>query len=77
MVNIEIHPQALTDENLRFIEANVRRHPGSAALKFTLHEPGNRMKISLVSIGGGFEMNEEMIEFLEKTPEFEVQVVTS
>jgi DNA polymerase-3 subunit alpha len=77
LVNIEIHPQVLTDENLRFIEANVRSHPGSAALKFTLHEPGNRMKISLVTIGGGFEMNEEMIEFLEKRPEFEVQVVTS
>ena len=35
-----------------------------------------KMKISLVSMGGGFELNEEMIQFLETRPEMEVQVVT-
>jgi hypothetical protein len=31
----------------------------------------------LVTSGKGFEMNEEMIQFLEEKPELEVQVVTS
>lgn len=75
-VTIETHPQALNPELLRFVEENVKAHPGNSTLKFTLTEPKNRMKISLVSTNAGFEMNEEMIRFLEKNPELEVQVQT-
>jgi len=59
-----------------FVEKNMQNFPGKTTLKFTLAEPKNKMKISLVSINNGFEMNEEMIHFLEKSPELEVQVLT-
>lgn len=75
-LTIEAHPKDLTGDMVRFIENNVNVHPGKATLKFTLSEPKNKMKISLVSMNGGFEMNEEMIQFLENKPELEVQVLT-
>jgi len=33
--------------------------------------------VSMHSLGGGFEMNDEMTAFLEDKPELEVQVVTT
>ena len=75
-VTIEAHPQSISMEMLGFVEQNVKHFPGTATLKFILAEPNNRMKISLVTTGNGFEMNEEMIQFLEKSPELEVQVQT-
>ncbi|HEV7780074.1 MAG TPA: DNA polymerase III subunit alpha [Chitinophagaceae bacterium] len=75
-VTIEAHPQDISKEMLAFFENNIKFHKGKTTLKFTLTEPGNKMKISLVTMNNGFEMNEEMIQFLEKSPELEVQVVT-
>ena len=75
-LSIELHPQHVTKEMVQFVETNVKTHPGHASLKFVLVDGKNKMKISLVSMGGGFELNEEMIQFLETRPEMEVQVVT-
>lgn len=75
-VTIEAHPKDLTGDMVNFIEKNIKHHPGKASLKFTLTEPKNKMKISLVSMNSGFEMNEELIHFLENKPELDVQVLT-
>ncbi len=75
-VLIEVHPKDITNDVVNFIESNVRNHPGKATLKFTLNEPKHNWKISLLTMDNGFEMNDEMTEFLEAKPEFEVQVVT-
>lgn len=59
-VNIEAHPKDLTTEMLQFLEKNFRAFPGSVTLRFTLSEPRNKMRISLVGMSGGaLEMNEE------------------
>ncbi|MEI9947335.1 MAG: DNA polymerase III subunit alpha [Chitinophagaceae bacterium] len=76
-VNIEVHPQHLNADMIKFVEKNLKYHPGTSALRFILTEPKNNMKISLVTGSGGFEMNEEMIHFLEEKPELEVQVLTN
>lgn len=76
-VNIEVHPQNINADMISFMQKNLKYHPGSAALRFILTEPKNNMKISLVTSTGGFEMNEEMIHFLEEKPELEVQVLTN
>jgi DNA polymerase III subunit alpha len=76
-VNIEVHPQHLSKDMIAFIEKNMKHHPGQSALRFILTEPKNNMRISLVTSGKGFEMNEEMIHFLEEKPELEVQVLTN
>jgi DNA polymerase-3 subunit alpha len=75
-VTIEAHPQDIDQETLEFFEQNIKYNKGKTTLKFTLTEPRNKMRISLVTMNGGFEMNEEMIQFLEKKPELEVQVQT-
>ena len=75
-VNIEVHPQDINAELIGFVEKNLRQFPGSATLKFILAEPRENLKISLVNGSGGFEMNEDFIQFLETRPELEVQVVT-
>jgi DNA polymerase-3 subunit alpha len=75
-VSIEAHPQDINKDTVMFIESNVKKHPGKAGLKFILTEPANKRRVHLVTLGSGFEMNEEMIEFLENRPELEVQVVT-
>ena len=76
-LTIETHPQYISAEFVSFIEKNVKNNPGKTNLKFTLVEPKNKMKISLLMLSKGFEMNEELIQFLENKPELEVQVVTS
>jgi len=75
-IHIEIQPKDVTNDILNFIEKNVKDHPGKATLKFTFSEPRNNLKISLLTMDNGFEMNDEMTEFLENKPEFEVQVTT-
>ncbi|MBL7729591.1 MAG: DNA polymerase III subunit alpha, partial [Chitinophagaceae bacterium] len=75
-VTIEAHPQAISKDLVNFVEKNVKGFRGSASLRFVLTEPKNKMKISLVNTNTGFELNDEMIQFLEKNPELEVQVQT-
>ena len=76
-LHIEVHPKDVTDDVVNFIQTNVRNHPGAATLKFTFSEPKNHLKISLLTLDSGFEMNDEMTEFLENKPEFDVQVTTA
>ena len=54
----------------------VKKFPSQYTLKCTLTKPKNQIKISLHTTNKGFEMNEEMIQFLEKSPELDVQVQT-
>ncbi|HVT84341.1 MAG TPA: DNA polymerase III subunit alpha [Chitinophagaceae bacterium] len=76
-LNIEVHPKNINEEMIRFVEKNMKEFPGGATLKFTVTEPKNNWKISLVSLSNGFEMNNEMIDFLQRKPELEVQVITA
>lgn len=77
-LNIEIHPQDLTKEIVDFLDKNMKHHRGGrTALNFILAEPKNNLKISLSSGSNTFEMNEEMIHFLENKPELDVQVLTN
>jgi DNA polymerase-3 subunit alpha len=75
-VTIEAHPQDISAEMVAFVENNLKYNRGNSTLKFILSEPKNKMKISLVTTSNGFEMNEEMIHFLEKSPELDVHITT-
>ncbi|HYM94397.1 MAG TPA: DNA polymerase III subunit alpha, partial [Chitinophagaceae bacterium] len=75
-VNIEVNPNNINEDMIRFVEKNVKDFPGKSTLKFTITEPKNNWKISLITMNNGFEMNNELIEFLQKKPELDVQVVT-
>ncbi len=76
-VNIHVHPKDINEDMIRFVEKNMRNFPGAASLRFIVAEPRNKVKISLVNTNSGFEMNDEMIQFLQQKPELEVQVITN
>jgi DNA polymerase III subunit alpha len=75
-VQIELSPKFLTSEMIGFIEKNVKHHPGRSSLKFNLTEPLSNFKISMYTIEKGFEMNDEMAEYLLSNADVEVNVVT-
>lgn len=76
-VTIEAHPQDITKDMVTFVEKNLKNFPGKSTLRFNISEPKNKMRISLVTMNSGFEMNEDLIYFLEKNPQLDVQVLTS
>jgi len=75
-VTLELHPKDLSREILEFMERNLKQNPGRSVFKMILSEPMNKLKVNLVSMDKGFEMNDELIQYLEKTPEMDVQVLT-
>jgi DNA polymerase-3 subunit alpha len=74
-LSILVHPKDISYATIQFLEENIRKHPGRSTLKLTLTEPRENLKISLVSMDNGFEMNDELLDFLDLNPEMEVQVV--
>ncbi len=76
-VNIEVNPQDINEVMISFLEKNLKNFPGKSTLRLTMAEPKKNRKISLITMENGFEMNDEMISFLESKPELEVQVLTS
>jgi DNA polymerase III subunit alpha len=76
-VQIEVNPKDISQDMIQFVEKNVKSFPGKATLKFLLNEPKNNWKISLMTLDNGFEMNDEMAEFLQNQPSLGVQVITN
>ncbi len=73
-IELNLNPISITKEFLLFIEKNVKKYQGKTLLKFTIVEPVENLKISLYNYEKGFEMNEEMAEFLLNNPEVEVTI---
>ena len=76
-LQLEVDVRHVQQEMIQFFEKNLQTYPGNASVRFNVVEPKEAIKASLFSNGHGFEMNYEMIDYLEKTPEIEVQVVTA
>jgi DNA polymerase-3 subunit alpha len=75
-VIMDVEARFINAELVQFIETNIKKYPGKSSLKFNIKEPKTKAQVSMYSLAMGFEMNDEMAAFLEKTPEMEVQVVT-
>jgi len=75
-VIMEVEARFVSEEMVLFMEKNLKKYPGKSQLKFNILEPKSRSKISMFTMGAGFEMNDEMTAFLAEKPELEVQVVT-
>lgn len=75
-VVIDLEARHLNDKMLHFFENNIKSFPGRTSLKFTITEPKNNLKVGMLTMDGGFEMNDDMAGFLSDNPEFEVHVVT-
>ena len=75
-LNIDLNPKNISKEMVSFVEENVKKYPGRSLLKFNLTDPKTNLKISLVTLDNGFEMNDELVDFLEVNPDMEVQITT-
>ena len=73
-VEINMHPSAITTDFVNFVDKNVRNFPGKSSLRFNIYEPKENLKVSLYSFEKGFQMNEEMADFLMANPDVDVQV---
>jgi len=75
-VIMDVEARYVNEEMVQFMEKNIKKYPGKSLLKFNILEPKSRSKVSMYTMGTGFEMNDEMTAFLAEKPELEVQVVT-
>jgi DNA polymerase-3 subunit alpha len=76
-LQLEIDPRVIKQETIDFLEKNIKSYPGKSGFKVIVSEPKNNWKVNLVTIDNGFEMNNDMIGFLEETPEIDVHVVSA
>ena len=73
-IEITLHPAHLNEEMISFFEKNLKQNPGKSSFKVTFIEPREQMVASLLTIEKGFSMNDDLVEFLDKTPELGVKV---
>ncbi|MBD0332831.1 MAG: DNA polymerase III subunit alpha, partial [Chitinophagaceae bacterium] len=71
---LELDPRNVEKETIDFLEKNLKKYPGKAELKVTVNEPKNKLKVDFITMNNGFEMNNEMIEFLHDKPEIDVHI---
>lgn len=76
-VQVDFEARHLNEQMLRFLEQNIRTHPGRASLQFNIIEPKANLRIGMRTLEGGIEMNDELAGFLAENPEFEVHVVSN
>src|SRR5436190_1666336 len=74
---IDVHPKNISTNLISFFEENVKKFPGRSTLRLNLIESKENLKISLVTMDSGFEMNDEMVDFLEGNPDLDVQVTSN
>ncbi len=73
-LEINVHPASVTPDFVNFVDKNVRSFPGKSSLRFNIYEPKENLKVSLYTFEKGFQMNEEMAEFLMENPDVMVNV---
>ena len=73
-LEINVHPASITPDFVNFVDRNVRSFPGKSSLRFNIYEPKENLKVSLYTFEKGFQMNEEMAEFLMENPDVVVNV---
>ncbi len=73
-IEITLHPAHLNEEIISFFEKNLKQNPGKSSFKVTFIEPREQIAASLLTLEKGFLMNDELVEFLDKTPELGVKV---
>ena len=72
---VDIEPRFLTEDMVNFFEKNIKKNPGKSSIKINLFEPKENWRISINTVEKGFEMNDDMADFLMDKPELNVNVV--
>lgn len=75
-ISIYLHPEHVNQNIIGFIEDNIKKNRGKTPLRINLIEPLQKRKICLLLTGNGLEMNDDLIHFIEESPEIDVQIST-
>jgi DNA polymerase III subunit alpha len=73
-LQLEMDVRNIQKDTVDFLSENIRKYPGNSSLRVIISEPKNNLKANLVTLDSGFEMNTDLIHFLETKPEIDVQV---
>lgn len=76
-LQLECDARILEKTTIGFLEKNMKSNPGKATLRVIVSEPKNNWKVNLTTMDNGFEMNNDMIAFLEESPGIDVSVICS
>lgn len=76
-LQLTLQPGAIQPAQVEFMKTNLKKYPGKTRLKLILFDQVEKLKVEMRTVEKGFEMNDEMAEFLENNPHFEVQVDTA
>lgn len=74
---IETDPRFLTIDVVQFFEQNIRKNPGRSVFKLQLNDPTENLRVKMQTLEKGFEMNDDMAQFLMNRPDLEVQVIST
>ena len=74
---IETDPRFLTIDVVQFFEQNIRKNPGRSVFKLQLTDPTENLRVKMQTLEKGFEMNDDMAQFLMNRPDLEVQVIST
>lgn len=75
-VNVNIHASDVSEKEIDFFFQNLKVNPGSSSLMFTIHEPQRKLKVPL-ELKTGFQMNNDLAQFLSKHPGWNIKVETN
>jgi len=73
---IEIEPEFIDEDLIKFFDNNIKEHPGKTSIKFNIHDKLKDHKVSLYTIENGFTMNDEMAVYLNNNTLIDVNVMT-
>lgn len=73
-LELSIHPCMITKEMIQFFEQNMKSNPGKSSFKLNLIEPREQLLVSLLTFEKGIAINDELVEYLENSPDINVQI---
>jgi DNA polymerase-3 subunit alpha len=75
-LQITLQAGSINPEQVNFFSTHMKKHPGRVRFKIMLIDQAERLKIQMTTTEKGIEMNDEMADYLNNNPLFDVHVDT-
>jgi len=73
-VQITLQAGSINENHIEFFKKNLKKHPGRARMKLVMVDQVEKLMVQMRTTEKGFEMNDELADFLENNPLIDVQV---
>lgn len=73
-VQITFQASSIQEVHIEFFKKNLKKNPGRSRLKLVMVDQMEKLMVQMRTTEKGFEMNDELTDFLIKNPHMEVQV---